>query len=192
MRKLDNKGAMSIIMVIVIVLCVTVAKGIINITQNTLALNEVQGTLDMIGMNSLRSGVDERRWLDEEEIYIDEGLVYSKHNQLFNQLYAELGDQIIDIELDNIYLHEPSSLEYKRLGIPEGERDQYFLEATVRVYLPRDEVMGSSSTFTESFYNFFKGVPGMSASKFHQTTVYPYDDKTNAYEIRSISRLVLR
>lgn len=65
-KKLNKKGVISILFVIAIFIAAIIAMGFVSIGNKLMAINEVQGIMDMNGVIALRKAVDETKWRLEE------------------------------------------------------------------------------------------------------------------------------
>lgn len=181
----DKKGIMSILSIILILIIAIVATGFLNIMSKSMAITEVQGIMDTSGIMALRHGVD-KDLFRQEIIEVDPVAVTSHFRSTVRSSISKIG-AVEDYEIRFIKVHEPNSAGLKSLGIPDGERGQYYLESIVVVWVDRSSEFGPSNDAIWNFYNFFVGP----RDSDQQVTVKRVDGK-DAIILRSVTRMVLR
>ena len=183
-NKLNNKGSMSILYVILILTAAIMILGFMSIIMKSITMNEIQGILDTSGVAALRYGVDDVAWR-AEELIVDKSMAKSKFIELVNRNITP-GKLIKDFKLKEVNIY--SSEEVPRsLGISGGSRDQYFLEA-IAMATYKSEPMVDAATFNGiRFFDFLRTnkKEGVSVSG-------KAGDGNVEVIIRSVSRLVMR
>lgn len=139
-KKLKNNkdGVISIIYVIGVFITVIIAMAFVNMTNKTMAINEMQGVMDVSGVIALRNSVDETAWR-REELKIDKSKAVIEFRNLVNQRaneYVGNNKLLSGFKINNIRVYEGKET---RMGNVQGV-DQYYLE--------------SSATATYTTYNF--------------------------------------
>ena len=185
--KLNNKGVMSIVSIILILIIAMVASGFVTILQRTMIIREVQGIMDTSGLMALRNGVDKELWLQEEKLSVETSIVSKQYKELVSDEVSKM-TAIHSHSYKVVKVHEPNSPGLKTLGIPNGERDQYYLESMILLKIDRPSQFGPGSNLVWGFYNFFSGENGNQHNDVTSTVI----DGEDALIIRSVTRLVLR
>lgn len=183
-KNLNNKGSLTLLFVIVILIAATVVLGYLNISVRTIATNEIQGIMDESGIVALRKNVDENR-LRLEEIVINTNAAEQTYRQLINSsISTGNGNLINNYRIDKVRVYPPNHSNLKNLGIPNGQRDQYFIESIISVEYQK-EPFGSG--FVKAGVSYFDYLTGNS-NRRHETNM----NNQKAIVLRSVSRLVLR
>lgn len=179
----NKKGSFSMLFVILCFVGVLLISGFIDILFKTYSINEVQGIMDNAGVSALRAGVNETKWR-VEELEINETVVKNKFHELVNKSLSRSG-AVVDYEMRPKVI-PPNSPELKKLGIPNGERDQYFLVAEARVKYDSDPMIDTVAFASLKYYNFFN--KRGEEIRYEGVTEDGYAEVV----VRSVSRLVLR
>lgn len=144
-KRLNKEGAISIIYLIMIFIAVIIMMGFVNMTNKTIAINEVQGIMDTTGVMALRKSVDENAWRDEV-LYVDKSHARNEFVKLVNRSIGEyIGEDklLSGFELQSVRVFKGS--ETAMGNIQNTSKDQYYLEgvgiATYSTYGFVDQVM---------------------------------------------------
>lgn len=185
MTKLNNRGAISIIFVIGIFIASIIIMGFINITNKTIAINEVQGIMDVSGVIALRSSVDETDW-KLEKLTVDKSNARATFIDLVNKSvgdYVGKNGLLSGYRVEDVRIYEHSET---KISGQQGKRE-YFLEAvgvaTYSTYSVVDKI-----TFDAVNYFDFLSTGGYSSV----ATGGEIEDGKVEVIIRTVSRLVLR
>lgn len=183
----NKSGAISIIYIIAIFITVIIAMGFVNMTNKTIAINEIQGIMDVSGVIALRNSVDETSWR-AEELKVDKSKAVIEFRKLVNEKAGEyVGENklLSDFKINNIRVYEGSETAMGNVQV-SGDR-QYYLE--------------SNATATYKTYNFIDRVifHGLTFFDFLSTGEYAsvavggtMEDGSVEVVIRTVSRLALR
>lgn len=186
MKKLNNKGATSILWVILIFISIIIISGFIGIMTKTLVINEIQGIIDTSGVAALRYSVDEPRLRSEEEMYVDSGMAIAKFKELVtNQLSDYKGTMINDYRFESIRV-----LEDKDTALIGGKlqgKNEFFLEAVIIVDYKLESMIDGATIHAVPFFDFL-----YSGEESSVSVVDAEGDGTGNVVIRTVSRLALR
>lgn len=182
----NKKGSTGIIFILGIFISTIVISGFIGIISKTVAINEIQGILDTSGVAALRYAVDDTAWR-KERFEINESTAKVKFKELAQQNVSTGNNKLLkDFKLVEVKIHLPNSSGLKKLGIPSGERNQYFLEAVAVASFSVDPITDAVDNAYVNYYNFFK-------SKSQTESIRGViGDGAIEVVIRSVSRLVMR
>lgn len=184
LKKLNKKGAIALIYVIMIFISTVIVMGFLSVTNKTIAINEVQGIMDVSGVIALRKSVDEVDWRIEK-LTVDKSRA---RNEFINIVNSSVGDYVADNKL-------LKSFEIQSVNIIRGDdiasrkisNQEYYLEAT--------------AVATYSTYNFIDTVT------FHAVSFFDFlytnksatvavggrrEDGNMEVIVRTVSRLALR
>lgn len=186
MLKLNNRGAISITYLILIMTVAFIIMGFSSITIKTMSINEIQGILDEAGVMALRYAVDETMWR-LEELVIDESLARNKAVEIVKNNISYGGNKTLkSFELERPVIYPPNHPNLRKLGIPSGERDQYYIVLVGRAKYGTYAVIDRLLSETVRFYNFFTGRRDAVMSSGAE------GDGRGEVVVRSVSRLTLR
>lgn len=183
----DQKGAISINFVILMFIALIFIMGAMSFMSKTMAINEIQGIMDKSGIIALRSSVDETKFR-REELFVQKSQARNEFKRLIGEnLKTGPNSFITDYEIKEINIYGPNDLGIKGLGIPGGNNDQYFLEATIIATFNADPIIDTIMTASVSFYDFL-------SSKSQQSTVATGKVRDGSMEVvvRSLTRVVMR
>lgn len=184
MFKLDNRGSLTIIFVIVTLVAVIIMSGFLNISMRTVSQNEIQGIMDDGGVVALRQAVDENK-LRLEEIVVNENIAKQKYIDIINgSIKSGPNNMIKSYKIDKVAVYPPNSPHLRSLGIPDGERDQYYIESIISVRYMKPS-MGAD--VIKGSIDYFDYLSGFINKKFTNNI-----DDRGGMTLRSVSRLVLR
>lgn len=185
LKKLNKKGSISIIYVIMIFISVIIVMGFVSIANKTIAINEVQGIMDVSGVIALRGSVDETEWR-LENLVVDTSKARNDYINLVNNKVGEyVGNNKLlkNFKLTSVKVYKG---EDTALGNIQG-KEQYYLEA--------------SAVATYSTYSY------IDRATFHAVTFFDFlhtgdyatvavgganEDGDVEVVIRTVSRLALR
>lgn len=183
-KMLDNEGSLTIIFVILILVSTVIVTGFLNIVMRTVTSNEIQGIMDESGIVALRQSVDNKS-LRLEEIVIDENKAKQNYIKLINEnMSSGNGKLIKKYNIDMVNVYPPNHPNLKKIGIPNGERNQYFIESIINVEYMKSSV---GTGFVKAGIDYFDYLSGNRVKKFEHNA-----DNQKALVLRSVSRLVLR
>ena len=174
---------MSMLFVILCLIGVIVASGFIDIMFKMYSINEVQGIMDTAGVSALRAGVDEVKWR-VEELEVNETIVKNKFYQMVNNTLNTSG-AIVNYDI-RAKVIPPNSPALKSLGIPSGQRDQYFLVSEAYVRYKSDPIVDTIAFDSLKYFDFFDNK--LDEISYQGVTGDGYAEVV----VRSVSRLVLR
>lgn len=186
LKKINNKkGSFSILFVIISFIAIIFTIGMIDIMYKMFSINEIQGVLDDAGVAALHSGVDDNMWR-LEELKINETLVLNNFHKMVNEHLSAGGDSkltSIDVTAKIIPPNHPG---LKKLGIPSGERNQYFLVSEAYARYKSNSLFDGIGFASLEYFNFFQG--SKESIQYHGAA----EDGIGEIVVRSVSRLVLR
>lgn len=182
-----KKGAISIIYVILIFIAAIIILGFLSIMKKTLSINEIQGILDMAGLISLRSGVDETMWRIEK-IKINESIVRNEFTKIVNE-NIKTGEEglLRDFKIVELNVYSPNHPGLKKIGIPNGERDQYYIESVAEAVYKSEPIIDLIAFDFIQYFDFFN--TNKNAIKMASGNI---GDGNVEVIVRSVVRLVLR
>lgn len=190
MKKILNKdGGISIIYIILILISIIIVLGFVSITNKTISINEIQGIMDNAGVIALRRSVNETKWR-VEELEVNESMARNEFIKIIHE-YLNAGDgQLLksyNINRNDVRIYPPNHPGLSKLGIPSGERDQYFLEATMTATFPVESIVDLVSYHAVSFFDFLN-------TNDYATVMASGRNEDGEMEVivRTVSRLVLR
>lgn len=185
LKKLDKKGVISIIYVIMIFISVIIVMGFVSITNKTIAINETQGIMDVAGVMALRKSVDETEWR-LENLVVDKSKAAIEYRKIVNENISDYvgNDKLLkDFKLTNVNVYKG---EDTALGDIQG-KEQYYLEATgVATYSTYSYV--DRSTFNAvTFFDF------LNTGEYSTIAIGGVNEDGDVeVVIRTVSRLALR
>lgn len=184
---LKKEGAISINYVILIFISSIIILGFLSVTNKTISINEVQGTLDTAGVIALRTGLDETRWR-LEEIVVNESLARNKFlDVVYGTIRTGSNSLIRDFKVVELNIYPPNHPGLKRLGIPSGERNQYYIESLATATYRSEPIVDLVAFNAIKYFDFLN-------SNKQATKMISGRTKDGNVEVivRSVSRLVLR
>jgi len=185
----DKKGVISIIYIILIFIATIVILGFISITNKTMSINEIQGIMDNAGVIALRRSVNETKWR-VEELEVNESMARNEFIKIIHE-YLNAGDgQLLksyNINRNDVRIYPPNHPGLSKLGIPSGERNQYFLEATMTATYHSESLVDTVTYHAVPYFDF------LNTNDYATVMVSGTDGDGNVEIIvRTVSRLVLR
>lgn len=181
----NKRGSFAILFVIISFILMVVITGFVDIMFKMFSINEIQGVIDTAGVSALSTGVDDNYWR-LEELRINETQVLNNFHKLVNESLSSGGDSIlVDYDITAIVL-PPKDSRMKNLGIPAGQRDQYFLVSEAYARYQSNSFWDKLAFANLDFFNFFEG---------HNDSIRyngVVEDGNAEIVVRSVVRLVLR
>lgn len=188
-KKLNKKGVFSILAIIIMLTGMIIINGFITILYKTMAINEIQGVMDNSGLIALRFGVDEVAWR-AEVLTIDMDVAEAKYRDLIQE-NLNTGERAMlkSFTLENVTIYPPDHPNLASLGIPEGERSQYYIES--RIVATFNNGVGGSTWGRSKieFFDFFNANESDSQNVEYEGVGL---GGGSTVIIRSVTRLVLR
>lgn len=181
----NKKGAISILFVILSLIAVIIISAFIDITTKMFSINEIQGVLDDAGVSALHMGVDDNYWR-LEELKINETQVLNHFYKMVDETISAGGDSVLVDYQVMAKVIPPNDSRLKQLGIPRGQRDQYFLVSEAYARYKTYNFLDKLAMANLDFFNFFDGRED--AIRYNGVT----DDGNAEIVVRSVVRLVLR
>ena len=127
-KKLDNKGNISILFVIAIFISAIIAMSFVSIGNKVIAINEVQGIMDMTGVIALRSSVNETEWR-LEGLEVDKSKAISEFQRgvrrNINGNYVGDSSLLKDFKLNSVRVYRSDETKVKE----KQGKEEYYLEA---------------------------------------------------------------
>ena len=127
-RNLDEKGNISILFVIIIFISAIIAMGFVSIGNKVIAINEVQGIMDMTGVIALRNAVNETDWR-LEELEVDKSKAISEFQsgvkRSINGNYVGDDTLLKDFKLNSVRVYRSDETKVRE----KQGKEEYYLEA---------------------------------------------------------------
>jgi hypothetical protein len=185
----NKKGVTSINFIILMITALLFIMGGIMFISKTMAINEIQGIMDKSGVIALRYAVDDTKWRMEEDEFLEESVARTHFENLIKESIKTSERSLIqDFEIEEINVYGPNDTGIKRLGIPGGgERNQYYLESTIRARFRSDPIIDRVVYASISFFDFLR--TKRDTSKIASGAV---NDGYVEIVVRSVSRIVMR
>lgn len=185
--KMNKKGASSILFIIIITIAMLAANQFLDISQRLYALHEIQGVMDMAGIQALRSSVNEEKWLKDEVLEINQTRAKNEFRATtLNTIQNNLSNSVKVPRIISINIYAPNSPGLDKLGIPGGEsREQYYIESVLTFEMNKNVARLINTGQLSRFYSFFYG---------EKLEIWADSSNSNRdiYAVRTVSRLVLR
>ena len=174
------------IWVIAILTATIVVSGFIGIMTKTMAINEIQGTMDMSGVIALRYGLDETKLKSEEKLYIDTGMARSKFISLIQEnlsSYVGTGKLITGYKIESVSILKDNQT---AIGSIQG-KEEYYLEAVIKATYIKSSIIDGAAIYAVNYFDFL-----WSNSEASVNVKDSEGDGTGNIVIRTVSRLALR
>lgn len=186
MLKINQKGATSIIWVIAILTATILVSGFLGIMMKTMAINEIQGIMDMSGVIALRYALDETKLTSEEKLSVDSGIARAKFINLINENLNDFvgSDKLVTgYTIDSVSILKDNQTAIGRIQ----NRETYYLEAVIRATYRLNSVIDGAAIYAVNYFDFLWSNDNASVS------VKDFEgDGTGNIIIRTVSRLALR
>ena len=184
----ENKGALTILYVILAMIGVWIMNGLVIILQMNMILSDTQGQMDVAGVAALRNAVDEVK-LRDGELWVDEGYAKSTFFELMRNSNV-FDDRQVSNSRMKVTIKRVADGDLSNVGggggISSKKRTQYYLVSEAYLQFEATSLFDAMSMSSLSFYNFFDGQ--------YDDISYSGRTEDGKYElvVRSVSRLVYR
>lgn len=185
LKKLNKKGSISIIYVIMIFISAIIIMGFVSITNKTIAINETQGIMDVAGVMALRKSVDETDWR-LEKLTVDKSKAAIEYRNIVNKNIADYigNDKLLkDFKITNVNVYKG---EDTALGDIQN-KEQYYLEASAVATYSTYSYVDKATFHAVTFFDFLHTGDYATVAVGGAT-----EDGDVEVTIRTVSRLALR
>lgn len=151
-RLKDKSGVISVLFVIAIFITAIIAMAFVSIGNKLIAINEVQGIMDIAGVMALRSAIDETEWR-LENLVVDKS---EARNAFINTTNSSVGEYVgsdkllKDFKLQSVRVYEHDETKVKSL---QG-KNAYYLEATGVATYSTYSFVDRATMHVVSFFDF--------------------------------------
>lgn len=178
----DEKGAFSILFVILAFLGVMIITATIDIIKESYVINEVQGIMDVAGISALNASVD-RESLRGEELKYSEDVLKSTYHKIIRERINTDGVITYKNIMKTEVVHKVSN---QGLGSNSKAKDQLWLDSVMVVRVKTSKVFDLFPSVQKDYYD------SKSNSNFSVSVSGETEDGETELIIRSVTRLVYR